>query len=86
MFSGRIERRLLNRIDLRKTSSEQEGAILCENKRDAMRSREELEELIGELLIQVQKLDEALSEMDLPTEVQSKLLNVRGAVDAILEE
>lgn len=51
-----------------------------------MRSRAELEELVGELLVQVQLLDEALSGMELPAEVQSKLLNVRGAVEAILEE
>lgn len=51
-----------------------------------MRSREELEELVNEMLLRVGRLDVALSKLDLPPEVRDELLAVRGAVEAILEE
>ena len=51
-----------------------------------MRSREELEDLLVELMKRVGELDETLTQMDLPKDVKSKLLAVRDAMEAILED
>ena len=50
------------------------------------RTQAELEALVSELVVRIDELEDALTQLDLSSEVEEKLFSVKAAREAVLDE